>query len=95
MLRKLLAPLAISSFLFFVTPTYSLAAQASANPEMSENSQGREAGENHVGNNREPENHIREERHSFEGAEVALVGSAVAIAIGLAFLIGRRSRRSK
>lgn len=42
-----------------------------------------------------PRDHIREEEHGFEGAGMFLVGGAVVIAIGLAFLIGRRSNKSK
>ena len=42
-----------------------------------------------------PRDHNREEEHGFEGAGMFLVGGAVVIAVGLAFLIGRRSNKSE
>jgi hypothetical protein len=42
-----------------------------------------------------PREQIREGEHGFEGAGMFLVGGSVVIAIGLAFLIGRRSNKSR
>jgi hypothetical protein len=83
----------LTSAVFISLPSNSAFAEESApTPAVSQNAPGHESGESV---NREPADHIREEHRGFEGTEVFMLGGAAVIAIGLAFLAGRKSRRNK
>jgi hypothetical protein len=91
-MKKFAWTLLAASTLLITTPV-SLSHAQSPTPVQSvapvENSP--QGGDDHHG----PKDRIREEEHGFEGAGIFLVGGAVVIAVGLAFLIGRRSNKSK
>lgn len=82
--------------LTLTTPfTFSHAEENAPTPSVSEGSAGHEAGETVGGAHREPSDHIRDDRHGPEGAEVFLIGGATVVAIGLAFYAGRKTRNKK
>ena len=95
MAKRIFTILLLTSAIFIPLPSNSVFAEENApTPAVSQNAPGHESGETVNGVHREPTDHIREDHRGFEGAEVFLLGGATVIAIGLAFLAGRKTRRN-